>query len=187
MMAFGEIKMCSKCQTVKKVHEFTKDSKAKDGLDSWCRSCKRAYNSSPAAKAAAQKWYYKGGGKVRKADYQRGVRLPRREAEPYRFQVLRRKYGLSPQDYTKLLEAQGGKCAICGRADPGRGKEWPVDHDHNTGAVRGLLCWKCNSALGMLRDSPELCEAAARYLRRGGHLAAAELGREMAAAEKEGV
>ena len=65
---------------------------------------------------------------------------------------LRKRYGITPAEYSAILEAQGGHCAACPEAENG-GKRLYVDHDHETGAVRGLLCQKCNSALGLLGDS----------------------------------
>lgn len=69
-----------------------------------------------------------------------------------------------------LVVAQHRKCAICQESGVGRGRAGyrplAVDHDHKTGAVRGLLCYSCNVALGHFRDDPARLEAAAAYLRR---------------------
>ena len=54
---------------------------------------------------------------------------------------LKRKYGLTLEAYQELLDSQGGGCPICGKPDPDN-----VDHDHETGRVRGILCWDCNIA-----------------------------------------
>jgi hypothetical protein len=74
-------------------------------------------------------------------------------------------YGILPDEYDALLAGQGGLCAICGadRFDRRR-KALGVDHDHLTGAIRGLLCRSCNLALGFLRDDPALARAALAYL-----------------------
>lgn len=77
---------------------------------------------------------------------------------------VQRTYGLGEGDYGRLYEMQGGTCAICHRAN-GRTKRLAVDHDHATGAVRGLLCSVCNRLLGHARDSAEFFERAAEYLR----------------------
>lgn len=74
-----------------------------------------------------------------------------------------RKYGITLEDYNRMLEAQGGHCAICPRV-PGT-KRLPVDHNHDTGAVRGILCDRCNRAIGLLGDSTDLLESALNYLR----------------------
>ncbi len=82
------------------------------------------------------------------------------------------KFGLTPEEYDELLAAQNGLCAICGRperaAKKSTGKPYflSVDHDHETGRVRGLLCRTCNSAIGMLEDDQELFRAAIAYLAR---------------------
>jgi hypothetical protein len=84
---------------------------------------------------------------------------------------LKRKYGLTLAQYDAMLEAQGGVCAICRQPRPEE-RTLHVDHDHETGAIRGLLCFTCNNALGNFRDEPELFHAAAQYLDRHDDLAA---------------
>lgn len=74
------------------------------------------------------------------------------------------KYGMTRADYAVLVEASGGRCAICHRPFSGP-KEPAIDHDHETGKIRGLLCKACNCALGYMEDTPERLEAAANYLR----------------------
>ena len=78
---------------------------------------------------------------------------------------LKSKYGITEDDYTVLLTEQDGKCAICMTDKPtGKWKVFAVDHCHNTGKVRGLLCNECNRGIGLLKDSPELLQAAKDYL-----------------------
>jgi 5-methylcytosine-specific restriction endonuclease McrA len=80
---------------------------------------------------------------------------------------LRRKYGLSLEDFNAMLAAQGGVCAVCGTDDPkGRHDTFAVDHDHETDEVRGLLCNPCNLALGIAEDDPQRLRAMADYLER---------------------
>lgn len=81
---------------------------------------------------------------------------------------LKKKYGLTIEDYELMLNAQGGACAICGSDQVrGFGKRMAVDHCHDTGKVRGILCGNCNRGIGNFAHDPELLEAASRYLRRG--------------------
>ncbi len=83
-----------------------------------------------------------------------------------RWTKLKHKYGITVDQYDQLLAEQGGGCAICGVAGP-EAARWGVlvvDHDHETGKVRGLLCSNCNCAIGLLGDSPELLTKAAGYL-----------------------
>lgn len=88
---------------------------------------------------------------------------------------LLRRYGIRLSDYEALLERQGGVCAICGQGETisqaryGTGgkkvaSSLAVDHNHETGEVRGLICWKCNVGVVKLLDNRNLVEAAAKYL-----------------------
>jgi transposase-like protein len=77
-----------------------------------------------------------------------------------------KKYGITINHYKHLLQLQDSKCAICGRSAIDNGKNLAVDHDHATGAIRGLLCSKCNIAIGLLDDSPLVLQNAINYLLR---------------------
>lgn len=74
-------------------------------------------------------------------------------------------YGLSDSDYMSLAIAQGFRCAICEKSEEQLGRPLFVDHDHSTGAVRGLLCSLCNTGIGSLGDSADILSRAAEYLR----------------------
>jgi len=82
-----------------------------------------------------------------------------------------RKYGLTVEQYKAMLHAQGGTCAVCHKPETskdyryGLTRDLAVDHCHRTGKVRGLCCFKCNRAMGLLGDDPDLIEAAVIYLR----------------------
>lgn len=86
-----------------------------------------------------------------------------------RLRNLHYTYNLQPAEYQQLVQEQAGLCAICGSpADSDRNRQRQalcVDHDHQTQAVRGLLCVACNHALGLMADSPEWLDRAAQYLR----------------------
>jgi hypothetical protein len=73
-----------------------------------------------------------------------------------------RKRGLSKEQFDEMFAAQGGRCAICKRDD----QKVEIDHDHDNGQVRGLLCGACNKALGFLDDDPALFRAGIAYLKR---------------------
>ena len=75
-----------------------------------------------------------------------------------------RHLGVTDEAYAELLERQGGVCAICGKPPKDGGRRFNVDHDHRTGAVRGLLCWTCNHFLLGKYATPAKLLAAARYL-----------------------
>lgn len=79
---------------------------------------------------------------------------------------LKRKFSLTVTEYETMFEAQGGRCAIC-RSTPDS-KRLAVDHDHQTGQIRGLLCANCNRALGLMKDNVDRLAAAIEYLTRKG-------------------
>lgn len=139
-------KRCSRCQTDQPTTCFRRDTKRRDGLNPWCRDCSLKYQR------------------------ERHQKDPTRR----RRQTLEQRYGITLEEYEHRVEAQGGVCAVCRKPntqiDPrnGRARALHVDHDHETGAVRDLLCHLCNSALGSVSDDPTLLRALADYLERHG-------------------
>ncbi len=97
----------------------------------------------------------------------RGVVKYRCSPEQLMWQHLKHKYGLTREGFQDLYDAQKGVCAICGRKNK---KKRPlcIDHDHDTGQVRGLLCYKCNLGLGMFYDSAKCLQRAIEYLEKSG-------------------
>ena len=90
--------------------------------------------------------------------------------------VLRKKFGILYDEYSQMIHDQENKCAICGNPEThmrnGRVKELAIDHCHETGKVRGLLCSDCNTGIGKLKDDPKILRKAAEYLEKhSGHLA----------------
>lgn len=75
-------------------------------------------------------------------------------------------YNLTQEQFDAMVADQDGRCAICRADTPGGNRigTWTGDHDHTTGAVRGLLCARCNRALGLFRDDPTVLLSAIRYL-----------------------
>jgi hypothetical protein len=95
------------------------------------------------------------------ASHWRAVRLERKKASHEK--MVERTYGLPPGHYDALKAFQGGVCWICQRAT-GKVKALAVDHDHVSGAPRGVLCGVCNQLLGHLRDEPARARRIAQYL-----------------------
>lgn len=75
---------------------------------------------------------------------------------------LRTVYGITPEIYNQILESQNNACGICGIDKP-MGLGWHVDHCHETGKVRGILCQKCNQALGLLNENINTMEKMIEY------------------------
>lgn len=90
---------------------------------------------------------------------------PERAAEYRHRYKLKAKYGLTVEAYDAMLAGQGNACAIC-EEQCATGRRLAVDHCHDTGRVRGLLCVRCNRAVGLLMDDPERADSLATYLRR---------------------
>lgn len=91
----------------------------------------------------------------------------RRASSSEKLKVFRRmrRYGVSPEAFQLMLLLQKSACGIC--KEPFLEKAPHVDHCHKTGEVRGLLCRRCNVALGLFKDSPELLRGALEYLEHG--------------------
>ncbi len=86
-----------------------------------------------------------------------------RAANPGSFKFW--KYGITQEEYLKLLVDQDFKCGICGTKEPGgRHNNWHIDHNHKTGKIRGLLCWLCNSGLGKFKDDISIMKKAVKWL-----------------------
>jgi len=88
---------------------------------------------------------------------------PAKRAAYQRTSWLKRKYGLTQDDYAALLAKQSHLCKICLTSKPGK-SGWAIDHNHKTGNVRGILCQACNTALGLLKESSTIMTAAMAYL-----------------------
>ena len=74
---------------------------------------------------------------------------------------LESRYGMSLEEYNQMVSDQDGGCKICGTKE----SKLYVDHDHDTGKVRGLLCHCCNAGIGLLKDSPDIMQKAIQYVR----------------------
>lgn len=157
---------CSRCGEMKPLDEY-QPSVAKKGCGA-CRSCKyadkRAYEKRNAKKVA------KARNSHRKRNHERHRAVMREHyrnhPEKYRGYNLGGRYGITVADYTAMLAAQGGCCACCGAAANPSGKSLFVDHDHNTGVIRGIICNKCNRGIASLGDTIEGVRSALAYLER---------------------
>ena len=135
----GKIKTCKKCSTTKDIEDFYRDKTRRDGKHPYYKQC---HNET---------WGNK-------------LKTPETRAKAYlasRKHALS-KYGLSLEDYDILLKEQNYTCVICNCKN--KKDKLSVDHCHRTNKVRGLLCNRCNWAIGKLNDDPELLRKAADYL-----------------------
>jgi len=135
------MKTCKECHRTLDDGQFNKNCGMHDGRLNTCKDCVAAYAK----------------------DYRSKNREVLRKLKS--IAARKRKYNITPDEMYGIFEKQGKVCAICGRNNP-TGRGWQVDHEHTTGKVRGILCHRCNTAIGMLKDDPNLLQQALDYLRR---------------------
>lgn len=137
-------KQCTVCGEEKSLEAFRKQKRSRFGRCSYCKACN----------AEAVRRYYR--------------ENPRKKLEV----DLKKQYGLSLAQYERMMDEQGNRCAICGQPERRQWKNGTrpsrlaVDHDHETGRVRALLCFGCNAALGGFGHDPGRLRKAAAYLER---------------------
>lgn len=129
----------------------------------------KIYKTTEKQRAAARQWQIDNPDryKARQATYRREGYKPPRAKWPAHWTSTDigrfKRFKVTPEDVQATLAKQGG-CAVCRVVEPRGKNHWHVDHDHNTGRVRGVLCLTCNIAVGMLHDDPVRARAAADYL-----------------------
>jgi hypothetical protein len=143
-----QTKTCTKCSEVLALDRFYRNSRAKSGYQSNCKRCQdkltRAWGArnpdrvrETSTRAARKRWRQNRG-------------LPA--------------WGLTVSEYEELLAGQGGVCRICGKPPSVGRYRFHLDHDHESGVVRGLVCNRCNSGMGFFGDDPVMLRRAAAYL-----------------------
>jgi hypothetical protein len=137
------IKWCGGCKEEKSISLYHKNRSREDGLQDQCKECKKVFNA-------------------RSNPRHNPINNPK-NADYMWERSLQRKYGITAEDYNYMLEQQQGGCAICFQGNPS-GRRLAVDHNHDTGEVRGLLCGSCNVGLGNFGDNVDNLEAAIDYL-----------------------
>ena len=144
------MKKCSKCKLEKPLMDFPLSRTRKDGYYPYCKKCnsniykKKSEENPGKYNAISKKWRQDHPDDTRKAD-------------------LKRNYGLTLEEYNQMFVNQNGLCLICGQTEKS-GKKLSVDHNHETGKVRGLLCNSCNIGIGVFNDNLLLLLKAIRYL-----------------------
>lgn len=155
------MKTCSTCKVEKPLEEFGKDKYNNDGYTYNCKVCRRADNKAWRDNNKEKvKEINARGHEKRKAYYQSGVGI-----ESSRRAHLKRRFNMTLEEYNVMSEAQEHKCYICGKPEMNnKNKVLCVDHNHETGAIRGLLCGLCNTGLGNFLDKKERLIKAIKYL-----------------------
>lgn len=152
------MKICSKCgkELPSTTEFFCKHKSGKDGLAARCKECSNIYHREYNA---------------RHREHKNKLTNNWRKANPDRVRniYLKHTYGITSEEYEKLLEEQKGVCLICGRPEKvsdGKGgiKKLHIDHNHTTGKVRGLLCNDCNVGLARFNEDVCILQKAILYL-----------------------
>lgn len=143
------MKRCPDCSITKSRDEYWRCAKASDGLQTYCKPCQRTRNerwmkNNPESRAAIR----------------RRARKPAQDRNGH----LLRTFGITSEQFDEMLAGQGGRCAICRTDEPGGKGNFHVDHCHDTGVIRGLLCTRCNQGLGYFGDDPNMLGRAIDYL-----------------------
>lgn len=161
----AQTKVCRRCKTEKATSAFHKAKKAADGLQGFCKTC---------AKTAYDQWREDNRDKVN--ERMRNVRAEWTEERRAHSRVWQRdynreknrfrKYGLTKEDYLRMVDEQNGMCAICQKPYDWETSALHIDHCHVTGRVRGLLCHSCNKGLGHFYDDVANLARAVDYLKK---------------------
>jgi len=143
------MKTCTKCGFTKKLDEFHIRVYSPDGRETRCKECLSKKNSV---------WAKENPEKKLAKDRRNRPHYSERARERH----LMKNYGISVADKIAMISRQGNKCPIClSDIELANGR---VDHNHITGEIRGILCSKCNTGIGQLRDSPVIILSAFKYL-----------------------
>jgi hypothetical protein len=162
----SQSKRCPKCDTEKPLTSFSV-KKSDNRPTCWCKDCvnrssKERYQRNKKNHNSKQKdWYQKN----KDSHNEKRKHWYRQNTQRYRDTYLVRKYKITLEEYDRMFESQSGVCAICGKVEQSR-VSLAVDHDHKTGAVRQLLCTKCNKGLGHFDDDIELFQKAIEYIKK---------------------
>jgi hypothetical protein len=161
-------KPCRICGAVRPLEDFHRATGMRDGHRNECRDCSQALSRARYAQnreryiAGVRRWQRENPDRMSEYRRQRNARpeVKRRARDAY----FMRTYGVTADEVDEMLDAQNGRCAICG-VQPERLASMHVDHDHERGHLRGLLCVSCNQGLGQFRDDPAILLRAIVYLR----------------------
>ncbi len=130
------MKLCSRCKRWKTRDEYTRARNKPDGHYNYCTECRKV---------------------IRRIDYQNGKKKSAAKSR-------RQRYGITASQFALMKGRQEDACAIC-RTPFASKLDTHLDHDHKTGAIRGILCNRCNHGIGVFKDDPERLSRAISYLK----------------------
>ena len=148
---------CTSCIQEKALSEFKSSKTAKRGHRAVCKECDSLLN---------EKWRKDNAAYKQQQDKEWKEANPDKVLFSYFKYNLKRNFGITVEDYASILESQDNRCAICGTEQCTTGRRLAVDHDHDTGVIRGLLCQACNTGIGKLNEDVQILERAIHYLKK---------------------
>lgn len=166
------MKICTKCKQEKLFSAFLKNRTCKDGYQTQCRSCMQDFTDqwrhTPKGKRYAQgysKEYYKTNKQKISERRKAYNKTPRGKKAALR-RYLRNKYNITLEFYLDLRNSQGARCAICDKQEPldETAKILCLDHNHETGQIRELICLHCNTAIGFAKENTATLQAMIQYI-----------------------
>jgi hypothetical protein len=166
------MKRCSRCKQSKVKAEFSKSVRSNDGLDNYCKSCRSEYylerrslKLEPREKNQCRRCWIVYDDEQFKS-YCKSCRRALGSAHNLK------RYGLTVDDYIRMEQERGAMCDACGKPETERAR-LSIDHDHSCcpgnescgKCIRGLLCFRCNTALGLIKDDPETLKKMLEYIK----------------------
>lgn len=167
---------CEQCKTYKSeaVHHKTYNNLGNEKYTDLLALCRHCHTKLHGEKTTMETYYSRNKEKC-KANVQAYQKKNKEKIAKYKKKWneknkhawdIKNTYNMTIEEYNTLLEAQEHSCAICGRHKSNFNRKLSVDHDHTTGAIRGLLCMNCNHGLGKFYDSTDNLNSATLYLQK---------------------
>jgi hypothetical protein len=172
-------KICTKCGKRKAISQFYKHTTTKDKLRPDCKECSDKFGKIHRDK---NKEHYHKLEQIRYSKNKKRIYQLKKELlkkHPIKHKIyqkeasLKYKFNITLADYNKLLKNQNNTCAICNKKETRKDyrtnitRSLSIDHNHKTGKIRGLLCSKCNNAIGLFNDNVTILNKAINYLKKG--------------------
>lgn len=162
----GGKRKCYKCSETKPLEEFAKDKRKKSGRSYICKVCKNIIwqkyyhnNREEYTRRRLKRYYENRENRLlrNRESYKKNRKKLILKSKMY---GIKARYGISYEQYLGMVKERNGICDICGNSE----RILSIDHCHKTGKIRGLLCFRCNTALGSLDDNIDILASAISYL-----------------------
>lgn len=142
---------------------FALQKRHTDGRSNRCKTCINEYGKANYVKhyERKKKYFLENSEKIKEQNKRKWINNREKLVDS----SLKSIYGITLEQYNKMLVQQNNACAICHKPSQNQKRRLHVDHDHITGKVRGLLCVSCNQGLGMFKDDPDRIRKAIQYLK----------------------